>query len=96
MYEDVDESDDQNSACLIGELYCKQVDNRYIFKDVFRGLMDYELNNFIRGGDQSSYVDGLGVAFSDYDDLEAVCKKVCDTKDKGGIRKGNTKPSTCD
>ena len=96
MYEDIDESDDQNSACLIGELYCKQVDNKYIFKDVFRNLVDYELDNFIGGGDQSSYVDGLGIAFSDYGDLEKICKKVCDTAENGGIRKNNVKPSACE
>ncbi len=97
MYDDVEESDDQNSACLLGEFYCERVDNKYILEDVFEDLVDNELDNYIRGGDNNSdYTDGLEIASSDYNDLEEVCMVVCDTAANGGIRKGQAEPSACD
>jgi len=96
MYDAVEEDDDKNSACLLGELYCKQEDDKYIFEDIFESVVDNELDDFIRGGDRiNNYIDGLGIASSDYDDVEEVCTKVCEVASRGGIRRSNAKPSTC-
>ena len=72
----VDEDDDQNSACLLGELYCKQEDNKYIFEDVFETLVNHDLDNYIRSGNGANYRGGLDLASSDYDDLDVVCGDV--------------------
>ncbi len=96
LYTAVEEEDDENSACLLGELYCKQEDDEYIFEDVFESVVDNELDNFIRGGSSggSNYRDGLGITSSDYDDLEEVCLVVCGNSGNK-IGSGNTRPSTC-
>lgn len=99
LYNAISEDDDKNSACLLGELYCRQdSDDAYIFEDVFEAVVDDELDNFVRGGKNSRlYTDGLGISSSDYDDVEEVCKVVCSARDSGGIRSsgGNASPSGC-
>ena len=95
MYNRVTETDDKSSACLLGELYCKQEDEDYIFEDVFENVVKNELDNFIRGGDGASYTDGLGIASSDYDDIEEVCSIICASSGNNRIYSGSTKPATC-
>ena len=98
LYNASTEDDDKNSACLLGELYCQKEDDDYIFEDVFENVVDNELDNFIRGGkNNTTYTDGLGIASSDYDDLEEVCGVICSTSSSTGNRiiRNSVRPSTC-
>ena len=94
MYKAISDDDDENSACLLGEFYCKKIDDEYIFEDVFESVVDNELDNFIRGR-ASRYTGGLGITSSDYDDLEEVCQVICGTTGNGIIGSSNVRPSTC-
>ncbi|MDE0151829.1 MAG: hypothetical protein OXK80_04970 [Bdellovibrionales bacterium] len=87
-YNSIQDDDDQNSACLLGELYCTlDSDDDYIFEDVFDDVVDNEIDNFIRGGSTSGFADGLGIASSDYDDLDVVCGDViCSSSDSRRIQ----------
>jgi len=96
MYNDVEDEEDRNSACLLGELYCKQVDGDYIFEDIFAKVVKNELDDYIRRGKATNnYMDGLGISNSDSDDLEEVCTVICGAAAGGGILSNNTTPSTC-
>jgi len=96
IYDAVVDDDHKNSACLLGELYCKQDDDGdYIFEDVFEVVVGNELDDFIRGGDTGIYTDGLGIKNSDDERLEEVCTIVCQEAQMGGIELTGVQPSTC-
>lgn len=76
MYNAITDSEDKKSACLLGEFYCAQESEDYIFEDLFEEVVDNELDSYIRDDSGSDYKGGLDITSSDYDDLEVVCGDV--------------------
>ena len=71
----------EESACTLGEVYCKKDGNEYIFEDIFEDILeeaDNDLEEFIEAGGNGT--DGLGVPSDDVDDVDGVCRTFCAIK----------------
>ena len=72
----------QEAACTLGEVFCKQEDNDYIFEDVFDEVVDAASSDFKsyitdEGRASGPGADGLDVDSDDASDVEEVCPVFC-------------------
>ena len=95
-YSDVSEEVDEESACSLGEVYCKQDDDdNYIFEDVFEEIVqsaDRSLQDYIEADSGTNKVQGLEVDDDDSTDIEVVCEALCHSTRFG---KSGRRAATC-